>query len=57
MTTVIPDPNDKEYLRICDKLGFTLPEYKVETSGFEDDSKKNKPIFSSDYRGAVILIG
>ncbi|EOS22021.1 MAG: hypothetical protein K1W27_07015 [Lachnospiraceae bacterium] len=39
MTTVIPDPNDKEYLRICDKLGFTLPEYKVETSGFEDDSK------------------
>ena len=39
MTTVIPDTNDKEYLRICDKLGFTIPEYKFETSDFEDDSK------------------
>lgn len=39
MTTVIPDPNDKEYLRICDKLGFTIPEYKHEWSGHEDDSK------------------
>ncbi len=39
MTTAIPDTNDKEYLRICDKLGFTIPEYKFETSDFEDDSK------------------
>ena len=39
MTTTIPDTNDKEYLRICDKLGFTIPEYKFETSDFEDDSK------------------
>ena len=39
MTTTIPDTNYKEYLRICDKLGFTIPEYKFETSDFEDDSK------------------
>ena len=29
------------YKSICDKLGFTIEEYKYETSTTEDDSKPN----------------
>lgn len=32
---------DKEYKRICDKLGFKLEDYKPSFSDTEDDSKPN----------------